>query len=269
LPKVYKAYEVMVDSDNKVQIKADFKPEEHWKNKEGEAQEPGDTPEDILRAAEEQARGIVKRARADAQEIIANANATVESELERARHEADALMSDAEARIAAESAQARETARKEGYEEGRAKAEAEGEAIRAEAQKVLDDALRERDGMRSALEPEAVGLVIDIINKLLNDTVALNPGAVVNLIRQGFAGATLTGAVTVRVSAKDYEAVMKKKDELAAFAGGSAEVAVVRDLSLNETDCIIETPFGNIDCGLGQQFTALRANLLHILERPA
>jgi flagellar biosynthesis/type III secretory pathway protein FliH len=41
----------------------------------------------------------------------------------------------------------------------------------------------------------------------------------------------------------------------------------VKDLSLNPTDCIIETPYGNIDCSLERQMQDLIENLYYIYEQ--
>ena len=162
--------------------------------------------------------------------------------------------------------------RQEGYQKGMEEAKAEGDAIKEEAQGVLDSAIREREETRQAVEPDAVNLIINIVDKLLGNSVKINPALVVTLIRQGFAGATLHGQVTIRVSENDYQETVAHRDEIVAAAsgmaagGGTAEIEIVRDLSLGPTDCIIDTPFGGIDVSLTPQFEALKEHLLFLLE---
>jgi flagellar assembly protein FliH len=103
----------------------------------------------------------------------------------------------------------------------------------------------------------------------MGDAVEINPGVVTALIRAGFAGATLStkGEITVRVSAQDYEEVAAHKDEIMALVGGAAELSILQDMSLAPTDCLIDTPYGRIDCSLKPQYKALRENLVYLLSQ--
>ena len=197
--------------------------------------------------------------------------------LENAKREASALLADArkEAARASEEIKAQATAEAEkmkteahdtGYREGCEKATAMGEDIKARANKILADAKKEREDMIAALEPEMVSLIIQVTGKLLQDEVRVNPGVIINLIRQGIQGATLTGDIAIRVSAEDFAFVSEHQEEISAMTGGSIHMEIIQDGSLSKMDCVIETPFGNIDCGLDQQFNALSENLLHILQ---
>jgi flagellar assembly protein FliH len=146
------------------------------------------------------------------------------------------------------------------------RAQADGDLIREEAQQTLNDAIAERAAMQEALEPEIIEMIIGITEKLLGNIVEVNPAIIVNLVKQGFAAAAISGDVKVNVSAEDYDAVSKSKNELLALTDGASKVTVVKDLSLSPMDCVIETEFGNIDCSLGQQFESLKANLTYILN---
>ena len=255
MPRVLKAAEVYVDQDNTVQIKANFFPAVET---DAEETPVGESPADILKRAESEADFIMRRADVESGEIM-----------EKAEKEAERIVLMAEARMEEEASKLYEENRKNGYQQGIDEATAEGERIRAEAQSVLEAAIQERDETRAAIEPDAVNLIINISEKLLGNTVRLNPAVVVALIRQGFAGvSSLTGQVTIRVSEDDYTEVLAYKEELTAAAGGLAEVEVVRDLSLGKADCVIDTPFGGIDVSLTPQFEALKENLIFLLEHP-
>jgi len=220
-----------------------------------EAEPVGPTPEEIaaniIGAANQQARRIVEAARNEAAMELAIA-------VQKGQEDAT--------RIAEEAEKLAEEAQRQGYEDGMNSATSEGDAIKAQAQKILEDAYAERKDMQEKLEPEMVDLVIQIVSKLLDNAIALNPSLVVNLVRQGMASATITGDVVVHVSPQDVEQVVAHKEEIMALTDGSVKLEILRDLSLNPMDCVIETPFGNIDCSLGQQFEALKHNLTHILN---
>lgn len=212
---------------------------------------PPRTEEDAQNSAEK----IIRNAERQAEEILANARAT-------ANAEQNTILQNAESEALQLTAEAREN----GYNEGIAKAQSKANAIKAEAQQVLNDAIAERERMQKSLEPEIVEMIINITEKLLGNACELNPAVVINLIKQGFESTSISGDVTVYVSADDFELVEAKKDELMAVTDGSVKLTITKDLSLSPMDCVIETPFGNIDCSLGQQFESLRANLTYILQ---
>lgn len=247
LPKILKASAVTVDSDNKFSI--DASPVVPWVP---EAEKPLEMEEE---SPEEIARNILQKAEQEAKKIQ-----------EKAQNEANRIIADAKKQATHESQSIRESSREEGYQEGYQKAEAEGKSIIKQAETVLNDARNQRKAMETSLEPDMVNLIEKIVAKLLGDTVQINPQVIINLIRQGFSGSNITGNVFVHVSQYEYEQVTENKDKLLALTDGSVRLEIVRDLSLDRMDCVIETSYGNIDCSLNQQFDALRANLTYILK---
>lgn len=254
---ILKSYTATVDYDNKVLIEVPVFPDPPEPEEEiPESTEDDFTEEEIeIIPPEVAAEEIIRGAKQEAEEIIA-----------RAKSEAEAFYRETETKALAESMRIKSEAQEEGYQEGMRKAQGAGEAIKAEANQVLENAKRECADMIAAAEPDMVELISRITEKLLSDSVRIHPGVVVNLIKQGISGATMTGDVSIRVSAGDYEYAAAKKDELQSMADASVRMDIIKDLSLAETDCVIETPFGNIDCSLGQQFEALKENLFYILR---
>jgi len=197
--------------------------------------------------------------------------------LDAARHEADRIIQDAHAAGIAEQADLRnaakseinvlkEQAKEEGYNEGLTIATREGDNIRAQARQVLAQAEADRKKMQERLEPEMVDLLIRIADKLMDNAVKLNPKIILSLVKMGIQSATITGDVSVYVSPDDYDTVIENKDMVMALTDGSVKLDIVKDLSLSPMDCVIETPFGNIDCSLGQQYETLRQNITYLLN---
>ena len=217
-----------------------------------------DEPEDPAikeKDAQKQAAKIIRHAERQAEEILTNALA-----------DAEARQSEVLQNAETEAARITSEAHESGYKSGMDAATSEGEAIKAEARQVLEDAEAERKKMQESLEPEIVNMIIGITEKLLGNFAEINPKIIINLIKQGFAAATISGNVTVYVSAGDYDLVLANKDELLALTDGSVKLEITKDLSLSPMDCVIETPFGDIDCSLGQQFESLKANLTYIMN---
>ncbi|MCL1843935.1 MAG: FliH/SctL family protein [Defluviitaleaceae bacterium] len=249
--RILKPAMVIFDSENKIVIDTG--------NSASEAETDDESIEARAKSKEETAQNsaarIIRHAERQAEEIQSNA-------IRKAAQKQEAIKSAAEAEAARIISEARDT----GYNEGMEKAISEGNIIRAEAQQILDDAHTERKQMQENLEPETVGMIINITEKLLGNIASVNPAIITNIVKQGFAAATISGEVTVYVSADDYDLVVENKDELMAQTDGSVKLKITKDLSLNPMDCVIETPFGNIDCSLGQQFESIKSSLTYILN---
>ena len=256
MSSILKAANVFIDLDNAVHIKgAVIKPT--LPEVIEPVEEPSKLAEDIVQRAKEEADCIVKQADIESKNLIANA-----------KQEVDSIITEIKAINEKEALIMYEKSRQNGHQEGIEQAVAEANAIKAEAQNHLDETMRKMEEMRLSLEPDAVNLIINIVEKLLGDAVNLNPAVVVSLIRRGFAEADVSGQVTVRVSDVDYLEVVARKEDLMAEAGGLVEIEIVRDLSLSSTDCVIDTSFGGIDVSLKPQFEAIRENLIFLLGRP-
>jgi len=204
---------------------------------------------------EETAAQIIAAARAEAEQILTDA-------------QAEGIAEQAALRLAAQSeiAVLLEQAKADGYAEGMTAATREGDEIRAQARAILADAEAERIARMEALEPEMVNLLLGIADKLIGNAVALNPQVILSLVRMGMQSATITGEVKIYVSADDYATVIASKDELTALIDGSVTLDIVKDPSLSAMDCMIETPFGNVDASLNQQFETLKQNITYLLN---
>jgi len=246
--RIIKSAYVTIDTENKVievdSLDADL-----------EAPAAADDPNKILKDAKRAAAKMIKQAELQAEEIVNNAVAEAEQKrtqiIQAAEDEAIEIKADA---------------KENGYSEGISSASAKAGQIEADATKILQDALAEQQAKRDELEPDIVNMIISIVEKLLGNIPDLNPSLVLNLVKQGFASSSISGDVKVHVSPDDYTAVVSKKDEILSLTDGTVNLEIVKDLSLTPLDCLIETPFGMIDCSLGQQYEALRANLIYILN---
>jgi flagellar assembly protein FliH len=207
-------------------------------------------------AAESAAERILSTAQRQADEILRQAHANANSQQ-------DAIIKKAEAEAINITTEAWDKA----YADGMAIATVEGDTIKAEAAGILEAAKAERKAMQDGLEPEMVALIITIIEKLLGDIVDISPGVVINLIKQGLSDTSLSsGTVKIYISDTDYDNVKAREAEIAKLTDGSVTIEIAKDTSLNPTDCVIETPFGDIDVSLDGQLSAVKASLKYILD---
>ena len=247
--KILKAERIKIDKDNRVTIEV-----------------PAFEEEPVSIAMEDEADDEEAKAMNAAARIINTAEMQAADIVNRARMEALAIQSKIEAETKEEAARLLKETEESAYNAGMSKARAEGDLILQEANKVLTDAKNQRLFLQESLEPDIVKIIINISDKLIGNAKNLNPTAITYLVKQGFGQGAITGDIKLLVSPKDYEAVIESKNELLAFTDGSANLEIVKDLSLNPLDCIIETSMGHIDCSLDGQYAALKENLTYILE---
>lgn len=200
--------------------------------------------EQVLDEANRKAKKIIDDAMSEAQRAVADMQ-------EKAEFELDGI---------------RANAYEEAFEEGHKRGEEEAKRIIGEAEHIRTQALIDKNTLLNSAEPEIVELIASIVKKLIGDTFELRPELILFLVKQGLAQMSITGEITVHVSQEDYDVVIAEKAEIQSMADAGAKIEIMKDLSLNSSDCIIETQFGNIDCSLGQQYEALKENLFYICK---
>ena len=254
MSKILKAASVKIDENNRVSVEvldpAALAEMQELQKSESERFEP-----EVKETPEETARGIIEAAEMEAKRII-----------EDASEEAEALVESRRLEFEDELADLKEETLKEAFDEGYGRGYEESKGIRAQADEILQDAYRERDETFANMEPELAELIGKIVRKLTADIAELNPQLIACLIGQGLDAANAPGDVTVHISELDYEEAIKHKSEYLSHTDTGARVDVIKDPSLKKSDCIIETPYGNIDCSLEQQFTSLKENIFYILN---
>ncbi len=251
MSKIIKYNNLTVDEENKVSIDIpNFNViDEDENSNEFEinytAENGGElTPEDILEIAKAQAGSVIGNARKEADYILieAHKNAVIEAE------------------------EIKKNAYDEGYSSGYKKGADEAAVIQKEAKNTLASAKAEKEEILSRIEPELIELVVKVIDKVLNNAKIINPDVIKCIIKKGMSQTKIMGDIFIHVSADDYESAINDKDDIVSSREGSVNIEIIKDLSMNVGDCLIETPFGNIDCGIDQQLKEVKSNLYYILE---
>jgi len=85
-------------------------------------------------------------------------------------------------------------------------------------------------------------------------------------VKKGLENYEASNSVTVRVSDEDYEFLTKNKDKVLKNLKFIDDINIVRDISLDKYDCIVQTPSGMIDSGLKTQLESLKDALKGVLN---
>ncbi len=265
MSKILKASFIQVDSDNKINIEVPaFKAKN---NNEAENihtvnHEISFENFDEISLTDDLNNDFKKDSSLTYEETIENANIKADEIIDNAKTEAENIINDALSEAEFQKNEIFENARAEGYDEGVRSAE----DLKVQANQVLEDALREKQEMLESIEEEVVEVVINTVSKLISKTLDLDKSVILNIVRQGLSQTTISGDVFIRVAESDYDIVTQNKEDFLNLVDSNTNIEIVKDFSFDKGDCVIETPFGNIDCSLSQQFDGLKKNLYYILE---
>ncbi len=184
------------------------------------------------------------------------------AELERIRQEADQTLEDARARIEVMRrdalAQAKDEGFQSGYQEGMAQTEAlkkECSARRAELEAQYQQRLEE-------LEPEFVDALTGIYEHIFKVDLSGYRQIVVSLLTDAMQKTDSASSYIIHVSKKDYPHVMKQKERILEETGTlSDSLEIISDMTLSESQCMIETESGVYDCSLETELKELGRKL--------
>jgi len=150
----------------------------------------------------------------------------------------------------------------EGFEDGAGKGRHEYEEKLAEKikeddealKRVLDEIYEERERTFNELESETTSLAIEIVRKLINPPVAELEDIFTPLIKNALRQMPTEGRIVIRVGAAEYERFFSSgAAEIELDSGVTVNASVIKDLSLNEGDCIIDTEDVTINAGIDSQ----------------
>ena len=182
----------------------------------------------------------------------------MEQILESARNQAAQIVLDARE----EAEEERQRGFREGFEEGseegkRTYDEKTGAKIREDDEtlkRLLDEMYEERERTYSALESEVTNLAVEIVRKIINPAEDELENVFMSLIKNALRQMPTEGKVVLRVGAKEYERFFASgAAKIELDSGVTVTASVLRDVSLNDGDCIIDTDDVTINASIDSQ----------------
>lgn len=206
---------------------------------------------------------VIKANTEDPQAALEQAKNEAQAVLEQAQADAERIRSEARMQAESEKEQVLQQAREQGYREGQAQAQAEGEALRRELaakEQELEDNYQQ---LIDTLEPQFVDTITGIYEHIFGVELGSYREVLSYLISSTLRGQEGGHEFIIHVSREDYPFVsVQKRQILAGAVSASCNVDVVEDLTLGKNECMIETESGIFDCGLGTQLAELKNRLM-------
>ena len=181
------------------------------------------------------------------------------------------LLEEAQTRIEAEAAAALNAAKEQGSREGydagyqdglKTAQEEQRQAIleaNAQAEKTIADAKADKLNYLVEAEGQIADLVLDIANRILPQHFIDVPQVILPLVRKAIMKIKDQPEVIIRVSPDQYDLLLLAKNEFKSLLEGQGTLEVKSDESLSISDCVLESPAGNVDARLSVQLEAIKA----------
>lgn len=191
--------------------------------------EAAPAPEELVKQAEQEGKRIIKDAEKKAEILFKNA---VEEAKEKVK-------------------QLHEEAWQNGYAEGMEAARLQNESIIAETEKIRQIAAREHDSLIAGMEAEMLELVIGTARKAVAGELLTNRDIILQLLRDALPNCSNKNGAVLKVSSSDYEYLSDNKERLESMIEDADLLEIKEDKMLKSGDCIVETPLGSVDSGVG------------------
>lgn len=253
----------------------------------------GPTADDLRHEAElfkqnweREKEAMTAAARAEAQDIVAKAEAAAFEEVKRkndqalkirrdAESAAEKALREAEEKIQAFEAEARarvdevtKAAHKEGFDQGREEGFKEGknevERLVDRLHVILDRAMDKRGEILEQTEAQVVELVLLIARKVVKTISENQKNVVLSNVAQALRKLKTRSDVIIRVNLADLQLTTEHAKDFIESAENAKKLSIVEDMGVDRGGCIIETDFGEIDARIQSQLHELEEKILDI-----
>ena len=260
---------------------------------EPEEEYTGPTVEDIRMEAdafraqwESEKEAMIRSARAEADQIIKEAETAAFREVKRrtdevqslkrqAQDEADQIIAEANEKakqIEADSRAAFNVQRREAEEQGHSagreagfsEGKAEVERLIQRTQTVLERAQDKRSEILDQTEQEIISLVLLIARKVIKVISENQRNVIISNVVQALRKVKGRGNILIRVNMADLKLATDHLKDFITLVEGAKSLQVVEDSSIDEGGCIIETDFGEIDARIASQLAELETKILEV-----
>jgi len=161
-----------------------------------------------------------------------------------------------------------EAARQEGYETGVNQGRNQGYNEYAElitrANNVLEVAQKDYQATLEKSDHAIIELAIATAEKILNKKFDAEPEQFISIVTAAIEEIDDQSTITINLNPTNYEIVLSQKDELERILTHDTKLSIYLNVELEENDCIIEHPYGQIDASVDTQLKQIR-DILHEL----
>ncbi len=207
-------------------------------------------------------QGNVLKAGVMEQEAVNEELEAARAELARVKEETADMLNEAQAQIEEMRRQALAQAQEQGFQEGYQKGMDEVQTMRNECQARREELEAEYQQKIEELEPEFIDALTGIYEHIFKVDLSSYRQIVMFLLIDAMQKTNGASNYIVHVSKKNYPQVIKQKERILEETGTLPEnLEIISDMTLSESQCMIETEAGVYDCSLETELKELRRKL--------
>jgi len=218
----------------------------------------------IIKEAETAAFREVKRRTDEVQSLKRQANDEADQIIAAANEKAKEIEADARAAFNVQRREAEDQGRAAGREAGFSEGKAEVERLIQRTQTVLERAQDKRSEILDQTEQEIISLVLLIARKVIKVISENQRNVIVSNVVQALRKVKGRGNILIRVNMVDLKLATEHLKDFITLVEGAKSLQVVEDSSIDEGGCVIETDFGEIDARIASQLTELETRILEV-----
>ena len=207
-----------------------------------------------------------KKVEIDIESIIEDAKVRADEILQTAVQEKEKILKDAYD----DGMEIMESSKREGYDKGFSDGYNDGtkeaEKIIIEANKIKKDAVKKYKDYHLDSEEVLISLVLEVCEKILNDTVEEKKSYVFSLVKKSLEKITQTETLKIRVSEHDYINLISMKNQILPLLDRVDDVQIVQDPSIAKGAVFLETDKGNIDGSIWTQFQEVKSRFEELIK---
>src|SRR5699024_6232203 len=154
-----------------------------------------------------------------------------------------------------EKALAKEEGLKKGFDQGTVEAIEKYDGLLQEANKIVENA--EKDYYKTVEKHQitVLQLAVQVAKKILQGEISEDPNTFLHLVENAIEQLIDTSNVAIYLHPNDHAFLHGRKEELEQLLDDDEILSLYIDQDLNEGDCLIKHPFGQIDASVDTQLT--------------
>lgn len=150
---------------------------------------------------------------------------------------------------------------KVGYDEGQESATEQYTNLLAEANEIVQTAKKDYEQTIEKHEKAIVHLAVTVAKKIISEEIRDNQDHFTAIVRKAIDDLKDKSNISIYLHPYDYQFVIRQKEELEQMVEDGETISVYVDQHLNEGDCVIKHPFGQIDVGIDLQLQQIKSAL--------
>lgn len=212
--------------------------------------------------AEEQSSFIIHRAKAEAEELLKNAN-DLADKLRKELEEKTQLFEIEKEQI---KTQAYKAGFDSGLDEGRLRGYSEYQESIAAAKACIDSSKEEYKTYLESSQSQILDLGLKVAQKIIGKTIQNDEDGFLSLVKNALKEAKDNKEIQLHVHPVQYDFLRANKEELVMLFPKEVDLFIYPNDELSELGCMIESENGRIDAGIDSQLEEIKRKLVEMLE---